>query len=491
MNINRESIGNLHDKIGIQLLPEDYMPGVEKQLKKLKNQAIVPGFRKGFVPRHMIERMYGESVLIETINDIVNTNMTNYLSENNIDIFWEPVIVEKSTLLEKNQPYEFTFEIGIRPAVSIDYESLKSIVYHKIIASDYDIDAKLNLLRKQKGTFSSEETIADEDMLMVSVTSADETVQTFTSSILMNYIKQECKDLFVGKNVGTELDIDTTAIFKGSNERATFLNTHPEKLDHAPVNVHVKIDAIYHMKPAELNEEFFQQLSQENEILNEQTLRDKIAQQIAADYRLESYYFYSDHIMKELSEKTPLELPVEFLKKYLVQSKDQQAITQENIEEQYPVIETYIRRQLIEGQLLNDFQIQVKSEDVRNLLTSIVSQRYFGQSRPSNEEDAKVVSGIVDNMLKEGTSKEITTAYDLVQNEQVVQCLLDKLNPPVREITANEFSQLIRDLRAKVDKQTEEKQELSQLEKASDKAETSMENTEQSNQHIEEQSENK
>ncbi|MDO7775658.1 trigger factor family protein, partial [Escherichia coli] len=78
-------------RIHLSFGPETYNPRVEKTLKNYRNQANIPGFRKGQAPIGMIKRMYGQSVLYEEVNKLVQESLDNYLKENNIQIFAYPV----------------------------------------------------------------------------------------------------------------------------------------------------------------------------------------------------------------------------------------------------------------------------------------------------------------------------------------------------------------------------------------------------------------
>src|SRR6187401_1146255 len=117
--VNRESIGNLHDKVIVKLSKEDYLPSFEKSLKGYAKQANVPGFRKGNVPAGMVRKMYGQSLFQDEVLRTAGKQLEDYLNKENVGIFGQPMIMpqESAIRLDMNNPQEvdFTFEIGLKP----------------------------------------------------------------------------------------------------------------------------------------------------------------------------------------------------------------------------------------------------------------------------------------------------------------------------------------------------------------------------------------
>ena len=86
MTITQEKIDNLLSKVSINLKKEDYEPQVKQQIKKLAKNVQVKGFRPGMVPEGMVKKMYGNGVLAEELDKLLNEKISGYLSENKIDI---------------------------------------------------------------------------------------------------------------------------------------------------------------------------------------------------------------------------------------------------------------------------------------------------------------------------------------------------------------------------------------------------------------------
>jgi trigger factor len=132
--VTRENIGNLNDKLTVNLEKNDYLPSFEKSLKSYAKSANIPGFRKGMVPSGLIKKMYGQSVFTEEILRTVEKELNNYLGNEQLDIFAQPLPLESdSRMLDINNPgdYAFAFEIGLKPDIDVKTDDIK-VTFYKV-----------------------------------------------------------------------------------------------------------------------------------------------------------------------------------------------------------------------------------------------------------------------------------------------------------------------------------------------------------------------
>ena len=435
MEIKRENKGVLNELITIHFTPEDYQAEVEKSLKELKRKANVPGFRKGFVPMGMINKMYGKSVLAEEISKLTNTKLFDYLKENKLNILFEPLAIPEKTEgdFDNAGDFKLSFEIGLHPEFAVNFDSAKKITGYKVVADKKEIDTEVMALRKRVGKFSSNETVAEEDMLLVTVT--PEQGEEFTSSLILNYIKEKEWKNFIGKKLHDEMDIDTAAVFKSDYERSTFLKVKMEDMETAPQNVHIKIDAIHHMEPADLDAEFFGKMFPDGKVTDEAGLIENIKSQIELRHVNDTNMVYRSKVMEALVEATKAELPNDFIKRYLIEND--QKYTNETIEETYPDIQKSIMFQLIEEQLTKDCNIDITKEEVMSYIGNYVRLSYFGTTDTLPEEQEEYVQRFVEDMSKK--QENVKNAYDNLFFEKLTQGLKEKLNPKVKELTFEKF----------------------------------------------------
>lgn len=88
MNITRENIDELNAVVKVDIAKEDYAGKVEKILKDYRKNANIPGFRKGHVPMGMVKKQYGQAVLVDEVNKLLQEVLTNTSQKKNWT-FWE------------------------------------------------------------------------------------------------------------------------------------------------------------------------------------------------------------------------------------------------------------------------------------------------------------------------------------------------------------------------------------------------------------------
>src|SRR4051812_16272952 len=97
MNITQEKVNDLNAVVKITIAPEDYSPRVEKALKEQAKKANLPGFRKGMVPVAHMKRMYGKSILVEEINNLLSESLTKHLTDNKVEVLGQPLPILDDT----------------------------------------------------------------------------------------------------------------------------------------------------------------------------------------------------------------------------------------------------------------------------------------------------------------------------------------------------------------------------------------------------------
>lgn len=439
MNIVRENIGNLNAYITVQLVPADYQEAVEKSLKDLRRRANIPGFRVGHVPMGMIERQYKPSVMMDEVSKLINDNLEKYLRENNINILFEPMAVPEKTAgeFEKGGDFSFTFEIGIRPEVKVDYAKAKDVPYLKVAASEAQVDEEVAKLRRRLGKFSSTEEVVDGDMALVTVTTGEEGKEPLSSSIPTTYFKDAHKKEIIGRKLHDVMEIDTKEMFISDYERATLLKVKPTELDNAPVKVRATIDAIHHVEPAVMDGDFFAQAFPDGEVKDETAMRARLKEQIERNYETQEKVQYRGKAMEALMAGMDIELPDAFVKKYLI-DRDPANYTVESMEERYPDLQKSLCFQLVENTIATDGNVNVTREDILSYLRNYMAFNYFGQTYGNlSEEQKRSMGSLMDSMLQQ--EKTVNNVYENIYFERVTDVIFEKAAGKQKIVTWDEF----------------------------------------------------
>ena len=112
-------------KLTIEVSAEDVEKALQAAYLKERSKISLPGFRKGKVPRQMIEKMYGPEVFYdEAANHMISEAYGKAYDECELDIVSQPKVA--ITQLEKGKPFIFTAEVAVKPEVTLgEYKGLK------------------------------------------------------------------------------------------------------------------------------------------------------------------------------------------------------------------------------------------------------------------------------------------------------------------------------------------------------------------------------
>lgn len=147
MSLQVEKLEKNMAKLTIEVSAEELEKAIETAYQKNKNKISVPGFRKGKVPRKMIEKMYGAAVFYEdAANELIPDAYEKALEECEEEIVSSPKI--EVTQIESGKPFIFTAEVALKPEVSLGkYKGVK-VEKTDVTVTDEEVDAQIEKERE-------------------------------------------------------------------------------------------------------------------------------------------------------------------------------------------------------------------------------------------------------------------------------------------------------------------------------------------------------
>src|SRR5690606_25710579 len=119
----------------------DYQPQLEEKVRDYSRKANIKGFRQGKVPAGVIKKMFGKSLLVDEINQVLSHKLTDYIKENNLKILGEPLPDhEKSKAIDWDTQKDFEFEYQIGMVDEFGYELSKNV---KVKSFPIEVDTKV------------------------------------------------------------------------------------------------------------------------------------------------------------------------------------------------------------------------------------------------------------------------------------------------------------------------------------------------------------
>ena len=143
MSLQVEKLEKNMAKLTVEVSAEDFEKAVEKVYQKQKKQISIPGFRKGKVPRMMVEKMYGKEVFYEdAANDLIPDAYDRAVDECEEDIVSSPKI--EVTQIEAGRPFVFTATVALKPEVKLgEYKGVKIEKIDREVTEE-DVMAEIN-----------------------------------------------------------------------------------------------------------------------------------------------------------------------------------------------------------------------------------------------------------------------------------------------------------------------------------------------------------
>ena len=259
MSFTIEKLDKNMAKLTIEVSVEDFEKAVEAAYQKNKGKIEVPGFRKGKVPRKMIEQMYGKEVFFEdAANEVIPEAYEKAYDECEEEIVSAPKI--EVTQIEAGKPFIFTAEVALKPEVKLG--KYKGIKVDKVAVevTEEEVNEAIETERK-----NSARTVSVEDR---PIQDGDTTVidfEGFVDGVAFEGGKGENYPLTIGSHSFIDT-FEEQLIGKSINEEVEVNVTfpedyHAEELKGKPALFKVTIKEIKENQLPELDDEFAEEVS--------------------------------------------------------------------------------------------------------------------------------------------------------------------------------------------------------------------------------------
>ncbi len=155
MQITINEVGGLTKKLKIVLPKEEVSKELDSGFQKVKNEAKVKGFRRGKVPRHILESTYGQQVRAEVAEKLVQETYFDAVEKEKLDVVAHPEI--KSPVFEEDGSFSYEAEVDTRPQFELKQYNGLEIEKEEIAVSDEEIDSEIERMRKETAPLRSVE----------------------------------------------------------------------------------------------------------------------------------------------------------------------------------------------------------------------------------------------------------------------------------------------------------------------------------------------
>ena len=441
MNITREQRDGGISVLKVVVGEADYAQAVESQLKEYKRKANIPGFRPGMVPMGIVKKMYGKGVVAEQSYRVASNSVFEYLQKENIDYLGDVIPSEEQGAFDfdNNTEFEFVFEIGEAPKIELELSAKDKITYNKIkIDKKMHTEYRANYLRRY-GRLVDADKVANDEALNVTLDNGDMRIEEAYVGLIS--MSGEERKAFKGKKVGYKTKVNINELYKKPEQRAAILSVKQEELEGINPEFELEITKIRRFADPELNEEFFKMAFPAGNVTSEEELDKFLDEQIEQELKRECDFMFVNTVRNFLIEKAALQMPEEFLKRWLYVINEGK-FTREEIEKDFDGFLKMFTWNYLQKHFITEGDLKVSAEEAKAEAMSFAQMQFAQYGMPSAPAD------MLENFAKQimDNKEQLQKIYEKLYEEKVVEYIRGKVKVTEKAVSADDFAKLAGEL---------------------------------------------
>jgi len=321
MDVQIEQIGPCKKQVSISVPPEEIKTRIEESYVQLRTTVdssmdrnpMIRGFRKGHVPRRLLEKMFGEQVINEVRENVIMESFQKGLDDNNLTPIGEPDFGDLPESIEDEKAFEFKVTVEVKPEFDIDGYKGIEVTKPSVAASDEDIAERVEHIRERSARPEKVEKggAKDKDILTCSLTLFEGDKEVLSRDNVYGLVGgqgiagieiEKFADLVKGVKVDEERDTEVTLPD----------NFSEESLRGKKVKLVLKVNEIQRPVLPEMDEEWAKSIGFESI----EALREAVSRQVEREKEGEAQREMERQIEEKLVELVDFELPEGLVTRY-------------------------------------------------------------------------------------------------------------------------------------------------------------------------------
>ena len=434
MKLEQNRIDDLNLQVTITVAADDYADSRKKRLNDFRKKAEIKGFRKGMVPASLVEKMYGQQALVDSVNDVIAESLNNFIQENSLRVLGEPLPTEEqqSHVWEAGNEFTFSFDIAENPEVSFELSKEDEVVYYTITVTEAaKKEMKDNLLR-QYGSLEEGEAAKEDDFIIVDFEQGDMKVEG--TYVALRNVAEAARASFVGVKVGDVLDVNVNEAFENETDRASMLKVSKDELATLDPMFKMTVKNVKTFVPAALTEETFEKVFG---VKTEAEFDAKIEERIRAEYAQEADYRFSKDAKTFLLEKANVQIAENFLKRW-VYVVNEGKFTMEDIEKDWEFFIVDYKWQMVRNFLMNKYEVKIEEADLLASAKAFAAYQFamYGMNNVPEEQ----LESFAKNILSQ--EEQGRRILDQVENEKTFAAVREVVTLKKKKISVEKFREL-------------------------------------------------
>lgn len=304
MSLQVETLEKNMAKLTIEVSAEEVESALQRAYQKQKSKISIPGFRKGKVPRQMVEKMYGVGVFYEdAANDMIPAAYENAAAESGLEIVSQPKI--EVVQIEKGKEFIFTAEVAVKPEVELGEYKGVEVPKTETEVTEEDIMAEIDKEREQNSRIITvdDRAVEDGDMTVIDFEGFVDGEafeggkgENYPLTIGSHSFIDTFEEQLIGKNIGEEVEVNVTFPEE----------YHAEELKGKPALFKVTVKEIKKKELPELDDDFVEDVSEFSTVAE---YKDSIKNKIEERKAKEAKAAREDAALEKIIENAKMEIP--------------------------------------------------------------------------------------------------------------------------------------------------------------------------------------
>ena len=434
MKIEQNRIDDLNLELTLSVTKEDYADSRKKKLNDFRRKAEIKGFRKGMVPMSLVEKMYGQQALADSVNDVIAEGINNFIQENGLKVLGEPLPSEDNPQNDwvDGNDFTFKFDVAQNPEVSFELSKEDEVVYYTITVTEAAKKEMKDNLLKQYGSLEDGKKAKADDFIIVDFEQGETKVEG--TYVALRNVAEAARASFVGVKPGDVLDVNVNEAFENETDRASMLKVSKDELATLDPMFKMTVQSVKTFVNAPLTEETFEKIFG---VKTEEEFDAKIEERIRAEYAQEADFRFSKDAKTYLLEKANLTIAEKFLKRWIYVINEGK-FTMEDIEKDWDLFIVDYKWQMVRGYLMDKYGVKIEEADLLASAKGFAAYQ-FAMYGMNNVPDEQLESFAKNILAQEEQGRRI---LDQVENEKTFAAVREVVTLKKKKISVDKFREL-------------------------------------------------
>ncbi len=449
-SVTVEAIGPAFKRLTIEIPESRIKDKIEEGFQSLRQEAVLPGFRRGRAPQRLVQKRFGESIRDDVRGQLISESYAQAIEDESLQVLGEPELKDAEDIkLPESGPLVVIFEMEVAPDIELPDFAKLNITRESVEITDEDVEAEIERIREQMGQMTVVDTadtaVSTGDFVNAALRilpgldaddSAEAIIDLPSTYAMVNGEEREYKGHVAGimvDDLGRQLEGrkagDTVRISMTGPE-----NHENDQICQQPITLVMTINAIHRLEPASMDriKEVFQ-------VESEDGVRGRIRETLEARREREQTTAMHEQAVEQLRAMIPMELPEKITgrqtERLIARRRTEmqyQGMSEQDIESQLAELRAGSREEAI-NEMKNYFILNKAADELKiEVSEQELNSRIAMQAMQSGRRPEKVRQEMLQNGQMESlylSLREHKTLDEIVKQANVTETEAQATDP--------------------------------------------------------------